>query len=118
MPLTQCSHEFLSLFFLLFSSVSLNKVEKNVKERKQKLVRKVQKAVEKYKYLWVFKVCTNAFVSIDDLTHTYLTQVSNSRNQKLKELRESWQDSRFFFGKNKGNKSQSKPVTILTFSFQ
>lgn len=36
--------------------ISLTKVQSDGRDGKQKLVRKVQKAVEKYAFVWVFKV--------------------------------------------------------------
>lgn len=39
--------------------------------------------------------------SISKYEHIFLFTVNNMRNNKLKDLRNDWKDSRFFFGKNK-----------------
>lgn len=39
--------------------------------------------------------------SISKYEHIFLFTVNNMRNAKLKDLRNDWSDSRFFFGKNK-----------------
>lgn len=38
---------------------------------------------------------------IDKYARIFVFSVENMRNNKLKDLREEWKDSRFFFGKNK-----------------
>ncbi|XP_076264136.1 ribosomal protein LP0-like [Rhynchophorus ferrugineus] len=62
--------------------ISLTKTDKKGLVLKQKIVEDVRNCVEKYKsvYLFTFK---------------------NMRNEKMKEVREQWKPSRFFFGKNK-----------------
>lgn len=62
--------------------VSLTKTDKKGLALKQKIVEDVRNCVEKYKSIYVFTV-------------------RNMRNQKIKEVREEWKPSRFFFGKNK-----------------
>lgn len=39
--------------------------------------------------------------SLSKYEHIFLFTVDNMRNTKLKDLRNDWKDSRFFFGKNK-----------------
>ncbi|KAG5871580.1 hypothetical protein JTB14_017503 [Gonioctena quinquepunctata] len=62
--------------------ISLTKTDKKGLALKQKIVEDVRNCVEKYKSIYVF---------------TY----RNMRNEKMKEVREHWKPSRFFFGKNK-----------------
>ncbi|KAG4097124.1 ribosomal protein L10-domain-containing protein [Neocallimastix lanati (nom. inval.)] len=62
--------------------VSLTKTEKKGREEKELLVEQIQKCVDRYKYIWVFNI-------------------DNMRNYYLKEVRNDWNTSRFFFGKNK-----------------
>ncbi|CAH1119890.1 unnamed protein product [Phaedon cochleariae] len=62
--------------------ISLTKTDKKGLALKQKIVEDVRNCVEKYKSIYVF---------------TY----RNMRNEKMKEVREEWKPSRFFFGKNK-----------------
>ncbi|KAI5750418.1 mRNA turnover protein 4 homolog [Diaphorina citri] len=62
--------------------VTLSKTVKKGLERKQNLRDELVKAVEKYNNIFVFSV-------------------QNMRNSKLKDVRNDWKDSRFFFGKNK-----------------
>lgn len=51
-------------------------------ERKQDLIKEVRDAFNKYDKVFVYSV-------------------SNMRNTKLKDVRQDWKDSRFYFGKNK-----------------
>ncbi len=77
--------------------ISLTKVQSDGREGKQKLVRKVQKAVEKYAFVWVFKVKRPARTRDCCLTHIPTTrrdQVANVRTQALQDLRQEWSDSR------------------------
>ncbi|XP_066256489.1 mRNA turnover protein 4 homolog [Euwallacea similis] len=62
--------------------ISLTKTSKKGLALKQKIVDDVRNCVQKYQsiYLFTFK---------------------NMRNEKMKEVREQWKPSRFFFGKNK-----------------
>ncbi len=62
--------------------MSLSKVKSGGKERKEKLIAKVRKAAEKFLSLYVFRM-------------------SNSRSQLVQDIRDSWADSKIFFGKNK-----------------
>lgn len=62
--------------------VSLTKTKKKGLELKTGLVKEIQECVEKFTFLYVFSV-------------------ENMRNSKLKEVRNQWKHSRFFFGKNK-----------------
>jgi mRNA turnover protein 4 len=62
--------------------LSLTNVAKKTHANKEKLVSNVREAVEKYRHIFVIKV-------------------QNMRNNKLKDLREELEGSRFFFGKNK-----------------
>lgn len=66
----------------LFFSVSLTKTKKKGLELKQHVINDIRSSVEKYSRIFLFSV-------------------QNMRNNKLKELRAEWTDSRFFFGKNK-----------------
>ncbi|XP_066148559.1 mRNA turnover protein 4 homolog [Euwallacea fornicatus] len=62
--------------------ISLTKTDKKGLALKQKIVDDIRNCVQKYQsiYLFTFK---------------------NMRNEKMKEVREQWKPSRFFFGKNK-----------------
>ncbi|KAL1516860.1 hypothetical protein ABEB36_000700 [Hypothenemus hampei] len=62
--------------------ISLTKTDKKGLALKQKIVEDVRNCIEKYNsvYLFTFK---------------------NMRNEKMKEVREQWKPSKFFFGKNK-----------------
>lgn len=62
--------------------VSLTKTKKKGLEGKQNLVDEVRKCVDLYDRIFVFSV-------------------HNMRNSKLKDVRNAWKHSRFFFGKNK-----------------
>ena len=62
--------------------VSLSKSTKKGFELKKDLVSQVQACCDEYSAIYVFSV-------------------ENMRNQKLKEVRQAWRTSRFFFGKNK-----------------
>ncbi|CAD6222382.1 GSCOCG00000943001-RA-CDS [Cotesia congregata] len=62
--------------------ISLTKTSKKGKALKDHIIDDVRNCVEKYDRICVFAV-------------------RNMRNNKLKNLREEWVDSRFFFGKNK-----------------
>uniref|UniRef100_H2ZR34 Ribosome assembly factor mrt4 n=1 Tax=Ciona savignyi TaxID=51511 RepID=H2ZR34_CIOSA len=62
--------------------VSLTQTKKGGLEAKQSLVEEVRKCVNLYDRIFLFSVC-------------------NMRNSKLKEVRNAWKHSRFFFGKNK-----------------
>lgn len=62
--------------------ITLSKTVKRGLERKQKLKDELVKAVAQYDHIYVFSV-------------------QNMRNSKLKDVRNDWKDSRFFFGKNK-----------------
>ncbi|XP_057328982.1 mRNA turnover protein 4 homolog [Microplitis mediator] len=62
--------------------ISLTKTSKKGKALKEHIINDVRNCVEKYDRIFVFAV-------------------HNMRNNKLKDLREEWVDSRFFFGKNK-----------------
>ncbi len=66
--------------------VTLSKVKTGGKERKERLIAKVRKAAEKYQSLFVFRM-------------------SNSRSQIVHDLRDTWADSKIFFGKNKASRS-------------
>ncbi|RZB73477.1 mRNA turnover protein 4 -like, partial [Asbolus verrucosus] len=61
---------------------SLTKTDKKGLAFKQKIVEDVRNCVEKYSSIYVFTF-------------------RNMRNEKMKEVREEWKPSRFFFGKNK-----------------
>ncbi|CAH3149398.1 unnamed protein product [Porites lobata] len=63
-------------------AVSLTKTKKKGLELKTGLVKEIQECVDNYAYIYVFSV-------------------ENMRNSKLKEVRNEWKHSRFFFGKNK-----------------
>ncbi|XP_031552981.1 mRNA turnover protein 4 homolog [Actinia tenebrosa] len=62
--------------------VSLTRTKKKGLETKSGLVKEVQDCIDEYKDIYVFSV-------------------ENMRNSKLKDVREEWKHSRFFFGKNK-----------------
>ncbi|XP_005986121.1 mRNA turnover protein 4 homolog [Latimeria chalumnae] len=62
--------------------VSLTKTTKKGLEVKQNLIEELRKCVDTYKHLFIFSV-------------------ANMRNSKLKDVRNAWKHSRFFFGKNK-----------------
>jgi len=62
--------------------ISLTKVKRKDKSRKDELIKEVQKAVSQYKY-------------------TYLLNLSNQRNAYLKAAREALKPGRIFYGKNK-----------------
>ncbi|CAK9832109.1 mRNA turnover protein 4 homolog [Anthophora retusa] len=62
--------------------ISLTKTSKKGLPLKQQVVEDVRNCVEKYERI-------------------FLLSVHNMRNNKLKDLRAEWRDSRFFFGKNK-----------------
>ena len=62
--------------------VSLTKTDKKGLALKQKIVEDVRNCVEKYSSIYVFTF-------------------SNMRNELMKDVREQWKPSRFFFGKNK-----------------
>lgn len=63
-------------------SVSLTKTDKKGLALKQKIVDDVRGCVEKFNSIYVFTV-------------------KNMRNVNMKEVREQWKPSKFFFGKNK-----------------
>ncbi|KAF9816105.1 hypothetical protein SFRURICE_003656 [Spodoptera frugiperda] len=62
--------------------VSLTKTNKKGLVHKQKIVEEIRNSLSKYEHIFLFTV-------------------DNMRNTKLKDLRNEWKDSRFFFGKNK-----------------
>lgn len=62
--------------------VSLTQTKKKGLEFKQKIIEDVQTCCDKYKHIFLFSV-------------------HNMRNTHLKEVRQSWSGSRFYFGKNK-----------------
>jgi len=62
--------------------ITLSRTQKKGLELKQDVIKKVQDAADKYARLFVIRV-------------------ENMRNNKLKEVREEWHHSKFFFGKNK-----------------
>lgn len=62
--------------------VSLTQTKKKGLPRKQSLIQEVRDAFDKYDKVFVYSV-------------------SNMRNTKLKDVRQEWKDSRFYFGKNK-----------------
>ena len=69
---------FLFNFLIL---VSLTKTNKKGLEQKQHVIEDIQSCAEKYANVFMFSV-------------------ENMRNNKLKEIRTEWKDSRFVFGKN------------------
>ncbi|KAJ1958975.1 mRNA turnover and ribosome assembly protein, partial [Dispira parvispora] len=62
--------------------ISLTRTEAKGRDFKVQLIEKVQKSLDEYDYVYVFSV-------------------DNMRNTFLKDIRQSWKTSRFFFGKNK-----------------
>ncbi|KAI5635745.1 ribosomal protein l10 domain-containing protein [Phthorimaea operculella] len=62
--------------------VSLTQTNKKGLLLKQKTIEEIRKSLSKYEHIFLFTV-------------------DNMRNTKLKDLRNEWKDSRFFFGKNK-----------------
>lgn len=62
--------------------VSLTKTNKKGLLLKQKTIEDIRNTLSKYEHIFLFTV-------------------DNMRNTKLKDLRNDWKDSRFFFGKNK-----------------
>uniref|UniRef100_A0A224Z4T2 Ribosome assembly factor mrt4 n=1 Tax=Rhipicephalus zambeziensis TaxID=60191 RepID=A0A224Z4T2_9ACAR len=62
--------------------VSLTRTKKKGLDHKRDLIQEVRDAFEKYDKVFVYSV-------------------SNMRNSKLKDVRQEWKDSRFYFGKNK-----------------
>ncbi|XP_041975148.1 mRNA turnover protein 4 homolog [Aricia agestis] len=62
--------------------VSLTKTNKKGLQLKQKIIEEIRNSLSKYEHIFLFTV-------------------DNMRNTKLKDLRNEWKDSRFFFGKNK-----------------
>ncbi|KAK0163333.1 hypothetical protein PV327_007027 [Microctonus hyperodae] len=62
--------------------ISLTKTSKKGVALKQHIIDDIRTCIDKYARIFVFSV-------------------ENMRNNKLKDLREEWKDSRFFFGKNK-----------------
>ncbi|XP_021196167.3 mRNA turnover protein 4 homolog [Helicoverpa armigera] len=62
--------------------VSLTKTNKKGLLLKQKIIEEIRNSLSKYEHIFLFTV-------------------DNMRNTKLKDLRNEWKDSRFFFGKNK-----------------
>ncbi|OQV16291.1 mRNA turnover protein 4-like protein [Hypsibius exemplaris] len=61
--------------------VALTKTKSKGLEQKTALIDEVRKCIDDYKYIYVFEII-------------------NSRNQLIKDVREQWKDSKFFFGKN------------------
>ncbi len=66
----------LSLTYVFPFAVSLTKTEKKVHERKSDLVKQIRDALEEY-------------------NSVYLFGYENMRNNKLKDVRAEWRDSRF-----------------------
>lgn len=62
--------------------VTLSKTSKKGRARKEYLVEQIREALESFKYI-------------------YVISLHNLRNNRLKEVRATWKNSRFFFGKNK-----------------
>lgn len=62
--------------------ISLTRTKKKGLELKQSLVDEIRKCVDQYARIFVFSV-------------------ENMRNSKLKDVRQEWKHSRFFFGKNR-----------------
>lgn len=64
--------------------VDLTSTKKHIvgRDAKQKLIEKIREHIDKYDNIYIFST-------------------ENMRNAKLKELREEWKDSRFFFGRKK-----------------
>ncbi|XP_072042226.1 mRNA turnover protein 4 homolog [Amphiura filiformis] len=65
-----------------FKKVSLTQTKKKGLETKQKLIEEIRSCVDNYARLFIFSV-------------------ENMRNSKIKDVRNMWKHSRFFFGKNK-----------------
>merc|ERR1712071_691328 len=62
--------------------VSLSKTTSKGMEMKKELVEKIKSSVDEFAYVYIFSV-------------------ENRRNSKIKDIRNEWKSSRFFFGKNK-----------------
>lgn len=62
--------------------ISLTRTTKKGLELKQNIIQEIRKCVDAYARIFVFSV-------------------ENMRNNKLKDVRQEWKHSRFFFGKNK-----------------
>ena len=62
--------------------ISLTRTQKKGLELKQDVIKKVRDACDKY-------------------ARVFVVRVENMRNNKLKEVREEWHHSKFFFDKNK-----------------
>ncbi|KAL1930765.1 hypothetical protein VTP01DRAFT_10927 [Rhizomucor pusillus] len=62
--------------------VNLTNTEKKGREGKEKLIEEIRSCCDKYEYIWVF--------SVKDMRNTF-----------LKEIRNDFKSSRFFFGKNR-----------------
>ncbi|KAK2176596.1 hypothetical protein NP493_653g01083 [Ridgeia piscesae] len=62
--------------------VSLTQTRRKGLELKQKLIEDIRSCVDQYAHIFIFSV-------------------QNMRNNKLKDIRQEWRHSRFFFGKNK-----------------
>ncbi|XP_065063121.1 mRNA turnover protein 4 homolog [Rhopilema esculentum] len=62
--------------------VTLSKTTSKGMELKKELVDKVKTSVDEFAYIYIFSV-------------------ENMRNSKIKDIRNEWRSSRFFFGKNK-----------------
>jgi len=62
--------------------VTLSKTKKQARQRKEHLVSQIRESLDKFQNLYVF-------------------ETKNMRNYQLKAVRAQWDDSRFFFGKNK-----------------
>nr|CAG4644226.1 EOG090X0BJA [Lepidurus arcticus] len=65
-----------------FKKISLTQTKKKGLGLKQQLVEEIRGSVDKFDSLYLFSV-------------------QNMRNAKLKQVRNEWKDSRFFFGKNR-----------------
>jgi len=68
--------------FHFVSKVSLTKTKKKGSSAKHSLVDAIRQ-------------------SLDEYSHIFLFSVDNMRNSKLKDIRDEWTDSRFYFGKNR-----------------
>jgi len=62
--------------------VSLSKTTSKGVEMKKELVDKIKQSVDEFAYIYIFSV-------------------ENMRNSKIKDIRNEWKTSRFYFGKNK-----------------
>lgn len=62
--------------------ISLTQTKKKGLKLKKKLVEDIHECIDKYAHIFTFSV-------------------QNMRNNKLKDVRQEWNESRFFFGKNK-----------------